>query len=625
MTRTCKYNNVYGADFETDNDGASAWIVQWAISNGIREIHGRNAEEWRDLLVRILLEKRGKIFVYFHNLAYDLSFMLDTLQWITDNMPYELKAIIRVGSPVSISLLPTSKEFSCKLIFRDSMKKTPGDLKSIGKMIHLPKLEPPGDENFKPGWSASLDYSEDSEDWKYIDRDARIVAVAMRKKHERGHNKSTISGDAWQFCKRKMNGGYNGYRNQFWDRYFPKLNLRWDLWARAGYTGGINLSAWIGHNHAAEDRPIIHEDVNSMYPTVMMFDPLPIGYPERCFSIPSSGLWIAQMRLKLYKKPGVLGWMSFKNHVDNLLENMEANTPITVCYAWHDMVINSVDWQNITRYYDVEIAADYEPRIYRFESRTGLLKPYLDHWFAIKKEAEKGSLERDEAKRFLNALYGRFGLAPETEDVSLQPTPEGWYKWVSEFGENGENDAYLPMAMFITSHARRRLLQCCEAVGWDNVIHSDTDSVIHFGPASPLGHTDALGDWGIEAEPLEIYEGGYKRYIEILRRPVQSLKDINVACAGVPQKVHRRYPDVPVGMWIELLDDFDRIHAKDYELGHEHYTIRSDWLRRLYESHGLNPDDVNTMKLIARNVPGGKILEESTHRLNDNMTYRLRR
>ena len=37
MTTDC----VYGADFETDNDGERAWICQWAISNGSKETYGR--------------------------------------------------------------------------------------------------------------------------------------------------------------------------------------------------------------------------------------------------------------------------------------------------------------------------------------------------------------------------------------------------------------------------------------------------------------------------------------------------------------------------------------------------------------------------------------------------------
>lgn len=31
---------VYGADFETDNDGSKAWICQWSISDGKKERYG---------------------------------------------------------------------------------------------------------------------------------------------------------------------------------------------------------------------------------------------------------------------------------------------------------------------------------------------------------------------------------------------------------------------------------------------------------------------------------------------------------------------------------------------------------------------------------------------------------
>ena len=81
---------------------------------------------------------------------------------------------------------------------------------------------------------------------------------------------------------------------------------------------------------------------------------------------------------------------------------------------------------------------------------------------------------------------------------------------------------------------------------------------------------------------------------------------------------------LPIGMWIELLDDPQLITTESV-LGHHSYQIKSKWLRKLYTDNGMDPDDVNTMKLIPRKVPGGVILEERQHTLNDNLTWRLRR
>jgi hypothetical protein len=62
----------------------------------------------------------------------------------------------------------------------------------------------------------------------------------------------------------------------------------------------------------------------------------------------------------------------------------------------------------------------------------------------------------------------------------------------------------------------------------------------------------------------------------------------------------------------------------DKHLGQTDYKIKSDWLRELYIKNGMNPDCVNTMKLIPERVPGGIILRERQHKLNDNLRMRLR-
>ena len=107
-----------------------------------------------------------------------------------------------------------------------------------------------------------------------------------------------------------------------------------------------------------------------------------------------------------------------------------------------------------------------------------------------------------------------------------------------------------------------------------------------------------------------------------MHEPIRDLKDINVTAAGVPQR--KNHLGVPIGTWIEILDD-PVIITTHATLGQEHYHIRSEWLRKIYLDNGMDPDDVNTMKLIPVKVPGGVILEQRQHTLNDNLTYRLRR
>ena len=164
-----------------------------------------------------------------------------------------------------------------------------------------------------------------------------------------------------------------------------------------------------------------------------------------------------------------------------------------------------------------------------------------------------------------------------------------------------------------------RVRKVQELRGKDSILHCDTDSVIYLG--EPIGgYGKEIGDWDLESQPIAIYEAGFKRYVEFF--DYMGLDGIGITCAGVPQP--KRADGLPYGMQIELLDQPNRIFGG--ELGHEHYRIKSKWLRDLYLAHDKDPDDVNTLKLLPRKVPGGVILEGHTHEIDgDGLCLRLSR
>jgi len=229
----------------------------------------------------------------------------------------------------------------------------------------------------------------------------------------------------------------------------------------------------------------------------------------------------------------------------------------------------------------------------------------------------------------LNAAYGRFALIPDGSVTELV-LEDGEPVWKTR-EEKGEPTGFLPFAMFVTAWARRELMDRVRLVvdtyGVDSVLHCDTDSVIYLG--EPIGgYGKELGMWDLESRPDEIYEGGFKRYIEVFNdKPFFDEKEkkiarYNVTCAGVPQP--KRADGLPYGMWVELLDDPNRIFGG--ELGNEHYSIHSRWLRQMYKKAGKNPNDVNTLKLLPRRVHGGVILEGHTHEIDsDGLAIRLSR
>ena len=119
-----------------------------------------------------------------------------------------------------------------------------------------------------------------------------------------------------------------------------------------------------------------------------------------------------------------------------------------------------------------------------------------------------------------------------------------------------------------------------------------------------------------------MYEGGFKRYVEILEYPIKSLKSISMAAAGVPQRKDAK--GTPIGMWLEILDNPEIIKEKGYELGNVEYKVKSEWLREILKEGGYNPDKMNTMKLLPKKAYGGYIYRETTMKLHDGLIMRMR-
>lgn len=578
------------------------------------ECHGYRLEEMSAYFDRLLQNQSTKHIVYFHNLKYDMQFFrgyLFELQERYSDNPDKIAIIMRKGKPIILRF--------DNVEFRDSANKLPAGttVLQMGDMIGIPKLESPRG-NFDAGWSKDLT----DKDFQYVIHDALIVGTIMQKMHGLKRTHATASGDAWASLKSIYNKHHNVNGYGEWNKHYPTLSHEIDRWLRPGYFGGINISNHIGRN----DGEITHEDVNSMYPTVMLYDRLPYGTPVKLVEGTTPydydyDLWVIKADMKFDIKDGMIPWLRFKYANDRMLEDMSVSDYVTHTEHWHNMTLTNIDLENIARFYDITISPKYVQYV-AFESEIGANSEYINHWFHEKATAPKNSVERLAAKLMLNSAYGRFGMSASEETVTFVFDEElGDYIPRAIEGESEEVPGYLPFAMFVTAHARRRLCDNVLAVGCENVIHCDTDSVIHFGKPSSMGHTDALGDWGIESQPIRIYEGGVKRYVEYMRDDPQLLDDINLTCAGVPQK---QKDNVPSGMWLELLDKPDRIYDTGTVLGCKEYRVESAWLREILINAGVNPNSVDTRKLLPKKVKGGVILTPSSFKLHDVMEIRFK-
>lgn len=194
----------------------------------------------------------------------------------------------------------------------------------------------------------------------------------MRMLHSQGYNRATLSGDAWNCCKRMIgtsDGKSHKEDNWRWDYYFPKLPLQLDRSLRLGYSGGINISRHQGRNDAyvmhpdmsgldlfdeeaetiiSPDLPIKHYDIHNSYGKTMYDDPLPFGLPTYTEEWPPCRtLFVAMIRMRMRLKDGLIPWFQFKNGVDDVIEGWQHGTQIEQTYEWHDIVITSTDLRTL--------------------------------------------------------------------------------------------------------------------------------------------------------------------------------------------------------------------------------------------------------------------------------------
>ena len=98
---------IYGLDTETDNDGHTAWMVQWAIVDA--DGHGWCGTEYDDLKARIctFFDLPGKTLLYIQNINYDIHFIKGIIAEICQEFSIKAEYIIRYGSVISVTLRPT--------------------------------------------------------------------------------------------------------------------------------------------------------------------------------------------------------------------------------------------------------------------------------------------------------------------------------------------------------------------------------------------------------------------------------------------------------------------------------------------------------------------------------------
>lgn len=484
---------IYAADTETTKnpDGSMrVWLADVCEVNSFSHLTFTSLDE----LFSWAFRESETPMLYLHNLKFDGSYIVN---WCHDN---GYKFTETGKEPMTYNMLVTDRSawfMGCitnkdgqQVIIRDSLKKIPLSVAQIAKAYNLPMSK--GEIDYKA--YRPIGYEPTVEEISYIRKDTEIVARALNIHFHEGMTKLTAPADALEFFK-----GTCDFNRLFVPDWWASHHSA-ERFCRNAYCGGIS---WV--NPEIKEQEVRHGfvyDYNSMYPSVMLKYPYPLGTPVRFYNNVPDGfdLYIARCFVKIYRKPGKPACIRdpvSKVWIEDEFEGEIYLTSADViilqkCYYGECNILDGYCWKGI----------------------KGVFDEYINYWADIKKNS-KGAM-RQLAKFMLNSLYGKFGTNPTRAHKSPK-WDKGFLQWETLPPDEGKC-FNVAVAAFVTAWARTELVEGIEhCVGF---CYCDTDSVhvasIDGKAAKFTGktHPTEFGCWKLENRFVRAKYLRQKTYIE---------------------------------------------------------------------------------------------------------------
>ena len=517
---------TYAADFETTTDVDDCRVWAWAVCEVGNYDNFRYGVTIDELMGMCKKDKNN--ILYFHNLKFDGEFIL---YWLFHN-GFKLNNETKLNTNEFSTLISdTGLFYSIEICFKrtkkeivkvkilDSLKILPFSVEKVAQAFNLPisKLSINYQEKREIGHKLT------EEEISYIKNDVEIVARAIEILHKQGLTKMTTGANALEEYKKIIS-------KKLFEKWFPPPLYDSDI--RQAYKGGFT---YLNPKYAGKDiKNGIVLDVNSLYPSVMYYSPLPYGegkyFTGKYINDDNYNLYIQMFSCQFKLKKGYIPTIQLKNNMSfaptEYLESSKGEY-ITLC-------LTNIDLELFFEHYEV-YDIDYISG-WKFRSYIGLFKNYIDKWNKIKVQVtiEKNGAMRSIAKLMLNSLYGKFALNPKVKSKYpfLGDDDIIHYKIVQE---EDRKPIYIPMGVFITSWARYKTITSAQKV-YDRFIYADTDSLHLEGEEIPEGleiSDTELGKWKLESRFTKARFIRQKSYIEEIDNKLK------ITCAGMPESCYK--------------------------------------------------------------------------------------
>lgn len=496
--------------------------------------------------------------VYFHNLQFDGSFIIDFLlksgykevQGKAKPKPKTFNILITgQGRWFNIVFITKSNH---KIQIWNSLNLLPFSLKLVGEGFKTKYQKTSMDFGHK-----FVGYKPTEEELEYIRNDVLVLSEALDLLIKQGNDRMTIGSCCLNDFKERL---YNKYtkacpklnKSEIYRTFFPDLTkieldedtygaFDVDCYIRDSYRGG-----WCYVNPKYQGYLIEKDgcvfDFNSMHPSMMKMYSYPIGkpkfwegnyLPEVCNS--EKVLYFIRIKTKFDLKPDKFPCIQIKNNVK--FKSNEWLTTSKTCLLGREfderieLTLTQVDYEMILESYEL---TEFEilDGCY-FQCAKGLFDDYIDYWAKIK-ENSKGSM-RQLAKLFLNNFYGKFGTnrisefkIPKLEDEKVV------YETLTS--EKDKMTEYVAVAAFVTAYSRYTVIKAAND-NYKYFAYADTDSIHCICKPEFVNtiecHDTKLCYWKKESEFKKAKYLRQKTYIELVVE--NGVEAWEVKCAGMSE------------------------------------------------------------------------------------------
>lgn len=518
-------NSYICLDTETSHNhnemNRESWVYQWAFTFNKGLYYGRRpddlVEKLADIATSYELSDTRRLKVFIHNLAYDFSYLC---MFLRDKFGDPNHILATSSHHIFQACYDCGLEFLCTYkLSNDSLDRWSRKVNTVHKKL-----------------VGSIDYDivrfQDSKlnknDWRYMFYDVIVMDEALTNQMDiYDENIANLQITSTGYVRKELRLAFKGKgRESKWNpnvKFFKQTRLSTKSYlaahdeASGGITHGNRHKAGVTEFYTAEE-PGRHGDFRSHYPTQPMVNDGPMGRLNKF----SNEVRIED--LLPYRKSH---WLLIEVTMSNIklkkkgitLPYLQASHLIRRRTAGYDMVEDNGRvlsftgqtrvWLHLEEFLIVLKQYSFSYKIHQsYGSVYGpypeWLKDAIKHHFKLKsdlkdkvKALKKSSASRDDimtaeldlmkSKNLLNGIYGVFMQDP----VRVEYTLDG-HEYIAEqlteerIGEklDAYYDSYSSFARYIwgcdiVMRARLELVEFVEAIGYDNYIYSDTDSIFY--------------------------------------------------------------------------------------------------------------------------------------------------